>query len=79
MTDAVPASWEYDEVFDPGDLGCGELLLELRARFRELAPGRRLLVVARDAGAPLEIPAWCRLTGRELLRASHPHYLIRTG
>ncbi len=55
------------EEWDAGDMGCGELLAELRKRLRRM-PTQTLKLVARDPGAPLDLPAWCRLTGNELLR-----------
>jgi tRNA 2-thiouridine synthesizing protein A len=58
-------------------MGCGELVLELRARVAALAPGGVLALTARDPGAPSDIPAWCRMTGHTLLSARHPLYLIR--
>ena len=32
---------------------------------------------ARDQAAPVEMPAWCRLTSRTLLHADHPDYWIK--
>jgi TusA-related sulfurtransferase len=69
--------WPADSTFDGGETGCGELLVDLKLHVRQLPPGSRLLVIARDAAAPAEMPAWCRMTGHELLQASHPRYLIR--
>ena len=63
--------------WDAGDLGCGDLVIDLRIRLRGLAPGARLRVIARDPGAPADIPAWCRLTGNALESADHPVYVIR--
>jgi tRNA 2-thiouridine synthesizing protein A len=68
---AVDATW------DAGELACGDLLLHLRTRVEALAPGQRLRLVARDGGAPADLPAWCRLTGHALLAAEHPVYVIR--
>lgn len=56
-----------DDRWDAGALGCGELVIELRARLKRM-PGRVLRVVALDAGAPDDIPAWCRMTRNPLLR-----------
>jgi len=53
-------------VWDAGDLGCGDLVLELRGRLAAI-PGRVLRVIALDPGAPEDIPAWCRLTGHALI------------
>ena len=66
-----------DAEWDAGDMGCGDLVLELRARVEVLGPGRVLRLTARDPGAPADIPAWCRMTGHALVSAQHPIYLIR--
>jgi len=57
----IEATW------DAGELGCGELILALKLRMRQLQHGQVLCLTARDAGAPADIPAWCRLTGHLLL------------
>ena len=64
------------ETWDAGDMGCGELVLELRQRLLAM-PGRVLKLVATDAGAPEDIPAYCRMTRHELLQAQPPLYWIR--
>lgn len=66
-----------DTTWDAGDLGCGELVLELRFRIEQLEPGALLRLVAVDPGARADLPAWCRLTGHALVAADHPVYLIR--
>ena len=66
-----------DREWDAGELGCGELVLELHLRMQALSPGQVLRLVALDPGAPADLPAWCRLTGHTLLSSEHPTYLIR--
>jgi tRNA 2-thiouridine synthesizing protein A len=66
-----------DDVWDAGDVGCGELVLELRTRLARLQPGQVLQLIARDPGAPADVPAWSRLTGNPLVWARHPVYHIR--
>ncbi|MEZ5066905.1 MAG: sulfurtransferase TusA family protein [bacterium] len=73
---AWPTDWSFDSRFDGGDIGCGEMILDLRLHFRPLAAGTRVAISARDAGAPVEIPAWCRITGHVLLHSQHPYYLV---
>lgn len=51
------------QVIDGGDRACGELLLVLAAQARRLAPGSRIRLLASDPAAPLDLPAWCHLTG----------------
>jgi tRNA 2-thiouridine synthesizing protein A len=66
-----------DEEWNAGDLGCGELVLELRERIGRLRPGQVIKLIARDPGAPADMPAWCRMTGHTLVLQDHPVYLIR--
>jgi tRNA 2-thiouridine synthesizing protein A len=63
--------------WNAGELGCGELVLELRNRLTAMKPGERLTLVALDPGAPADIPAWCRMTGHTLVSTQHPVYLIQ--
>lgn len=68
-------------VIDGGDRACVHLLLELRARVAELAPGTVVHVIATDPAAPLDLPAWCHLTGHTYLGAlpsgPRPVYALR--
>lgn len=65
------------ETWDAGELGCGELVLELRMRLRAMEAGELLELFARDAGANEDLPAWCRMTGHELVHARAPRFVIR--
>jgi tRNA 2-thiouridine synthesizing protein A len=64
----------YHEFWDAGSLACGPMLLVLRGRLERLAPGQVFCLITRDEGAPVDVPAWCRLTGHRLIRAAHPIY-----
>lgn len=66
-----------DVAWNAGELPCGELILELQIRIRELPGGGVIRVRTADAGAPTDLPAWCRLTENQLLHAAHPDYWIR--
>jgi len=71
---------EPDEILDSGDTGCGELLMQLPAIFRRLAPGAVFGLINTDPGTPEDLPAWCRMTGHAYLGVRHgerPLYLIR--
>ena len=72
MSDALS-----DSEWDAGDLGCGELVLELLTRLGAMQSGQVLRLTARDLGAPQDLPAWCRMTGHTLVSQQHPVYLIR--
>ena len=66
-----------DERWDAGEMGCGQLVFELRRRMNELETGDTLEVIAQSPGAPADLPAWCRMTGHTLVSADHPVYVIR--
>ena len=63
--------------WDAGETGCGQLIVGLRRQLERLDQGSLLKVIARDAGAPADLPAWCRITGYTLVSASHPVYVIQ--
>lgn len=50
-------------VIDGGDRACGELLLHMVGLLRDLEPGQDVRLIATDPAAPVDIPAWCYLTG----------------
>ncbi len=66
-----------DADLDVGERGCGEIVMELRIAMLSLAPGQVLKLTARDAGAPEDLPSWCRMTGHTLVATNHPDYWIR--
>jgi tRNA 2-thiouridine synthesizing protein A len=68
---------QYDQEWNAGELGCGELALELKQKLRA-APGQLWRVVALDPGAPADIPAWCSMTGNALIAhdpAAHAFFI----
>ncbi|GAA2848693.1 hypothetical protein Acy02nite_01630 [Actinoplanes cyaneus] len=54
-------------VLDGGDRRCVVLLIELRKLIATLPPGSVVHLIATDPAAPLDLPAWCHLTGHEYL------------
>jgi tRNA 2-thiouridine synthesizing protein A len=62
--------------WDAGEMGCGELVIKLLVKFRTLAAGTIFHLRASDTGAVQDIPAWCSMTGNQLVRAAHPDYWI---
>jgi tRNA 2-thiouridine synthesizing protein A len=77
MNQSAPAPRTADAQWDAGDLGCGDLVLELRLRMEAMRPGQLLRLTATDPGARADIPAWCRMTGHTLVTEEHPVYQIR--
>ncbi len=66
-----------DTAWDAGNMGCGELVMGLRMRLLSMRPREILKLTATDPGAPQDLPAWCRLTGHQLVFSNHPEYRIQ--
>lgn len=66
MSDQHP--FEADVSFDGGDLDCGNgLLLLIRQHMDSLARGQLLEFRSTEISVEEDFPAWCRLTGNELV------------
>lgn len=63
--------------WNAGDAGCGSLIVGLKSQLDGVRPGQLLEVTASSAGAPADLPAWCRVTGHTLVEANHPVYILR--
>lgn len=59
-----------------GETGCGVLIVGIKREIARIEAGELLEVTALDAGASVDIPAWCRMTGHRLVVANHPTYVI---
>jgi len=68
-------------VIDGAGKLCVTLLLELRDRIQGLPPGTLVHLIATDPAAPIDLPAWCHLTGHQYLGpledAQPPTYVMR--
>jgi tRNA 2-thiouridine synthesizing protein A len=58
-------------VIDGGDRSCVALLIELRGRIAQLEPGTVIHLIASDPAAPIDLAAWCHLTGHAYLGPVH--------
>jgi tRNA 2-thiouridine synthesizing protein A len=69
-------------VIDGGDRTCVSLLLELRTHIAKLPGGTLIHLIATDPAAPIDLPAWCHLTGHAYLgpipATRRPTYAMRT-
>ena len=52
-------------LIEGGDLGCGELLILVHKRVRELPGGTLIGIATTDPAAAIDLPAWCHLTGHD--------------
>lgn len=76
VTDTSASRGEH-AFWDAGDMGCGDLVLELRMRLRGMSAGQVLRLRATDLGAPEDIPAWCGMTGNKLIKQQDNQYWIQ--
>ena len=68
MDETARPSHQPDVSFDGGDLDCGSgLLLLIRKHIDPLARGQILEVRSTEVSVEQDLPAWCRLTGNELV------------
>jgi tRNA 2-thiouridine synthesizing protein A len=56
-----------DITVDGTGLLCVTLLLRLRKEIDGAKPGTVVHVIATDSAAPLDLPAWCHMTGHHYL------------
>ena len=69
-------------VIDGGDGTCVALLIELRGQIAQLGPGTVIHLITSDPAAPVDLAAWCHLTGHAYLGpvrepAGGPAYALR--
>jgi tRNA 2-thiouridine synthesizing protein A len=81
MTDEHANVLPSDCFQDMGELSCGDLVMAILKALRPLQPGDVMEVRALDPAAPIDIPAWCRLTGHTLVAGpcgpDKVHYFIQ--
>jgi len=56
-----------DQSLDCVGLYCPMPIVKTSQKFKELSTGEVLEVVADDKGIKLDMPAWCKATGHELV------------
>lgn len=67
----MPSGAIGPHLIDGGDRGCGELLLAVYGLVATLPEGTMVRIVASDPAAPIDIPAWCHLTGHSYQGPAH--------
>ncbi|MGC0211991.1 MULTISPECIES: sulfurtransferase TusA family protein [Streptomyces] len=82
MSAINPDARAPDITVDGTGLLCVTLLLRLRKEIEGAQPGTVVHVIATDPAAPLDLPAWCHMTGHHYLgsvpdAADAPVYALR--
>jgi len=58
---------KVDVIYDAGPASCGELIMNIYLKMKQLEVGQVMEVIAYDLGAVEDVPAWCRMQGHTLL------------
>lgn len=76
--DSANAPFTADQFYDAGDKGCGEGPLEtIAGMVRKMQKGQTLAIHATDPSVAVDLAAWTRMSGNELLDHQGTYYLIR--
>jgi len=60
------SSIHADYILDLGEKNCSQLIMEVMLAIRHMENGQTLLVTANDPSAPIDLEAWCSMTGNTL-------------
>lgn len=83
MLKAMNPSTRPDRILDLGEKNCSQLIMEVMLAMRHMHNGQTILVTAYDPSAPIDLEAWCHLTGNTLAQrlpdSSGNQFLLRKG
>ena len=83
MLKAMDPSIRADYALDLGEKNCSQLIMEVMLAMRHMDKGQTILVTAYDPSAPIDLEAWCRMTGNTLAQrlpdSSGNQFLLRKG
>lgn len=67
-----------DQFYDCGDQGCAAGPMdEIASIMRKMSAGQTLEIHATDAAVSIDLAAWCRMTGHQLIEERGSHFLIQ--
>ena len=79
----MDASIHADSILDLGEKNCSQSLMEVMLAMRRMHDGQTLLVTAYDPSAPIDLEAWCRMTGNTLAQrltdSNGNQFILRKG
>jgi len=83
MLKAMNPSTGPDHILDLGEKNCSQLIMEIMLAMRYMEKGQTILVTAYDPSAPIDLEAWCHMTGNTLEQrlpdSSGNQFLLRKG
>ncbi len=73
-----PPVFGADRWYDAGNKGCAAGPMdEIAAMMRQMQPGQTLEIFATDPTVPVDLAAWCRMTGNPLIKQQDSHFLVQ--
>ena len=76
-------SIHVDYMLDLGEKNCSQLVMEVMLAMKHVDEGQTLLVTAYDPSAPIDLEAWCSMTGNTLAQrlpdSTGNQFLLRKG
>ena len=79
----MDATIHTDSILDLGEKNCSQLIMEVMLAMHHMDNGQTLLVTTYDPSAPIDLEAWCRMTGNTLAQrlpgSSGNQFLLRKG
>ena len=71
-------AFEANAFYDAGDQGCGYgPITDIAALLRDMDSGQTLEIRATDLSVKVDLPAWCRMTGHQLISQRDDRYLLQ--
>ena len=74
---------EFDAEIDTSGLNCPLPVLKARKALADLSTGQRLHLIVTDPGANQDIPAFCKMTGNQLIESNEAegklHFILEKG
>jgi tRNA 2-thiouridine synthesizing protein A len=70
MTESTTIPDEVDRIVDAIGLACPMPVIELASAVAEVAIGARVVLLATDPAAKVDVPVWCRMQRQRLVDAT---------
>ena len=77
VADLAESPFTGDQYYDAGAKGCGDGPLDaIAGAMRKMQPGQTLVIHATDPSVAVDLAAWTRMTGNELLDQRGGYFLV---
>jgi tRNA 2-thiouridine synthesizing protein A len=74
---SVAPAWAADRTLDTSGLACPLPVLKARKALLGMAPGQRLIVIATDPMAAIDLPHFCNESGHRLIAQAQDGVALR--